>query len=57
MNELPFMLMTAHLESTKPHAAERKRQLSKVFNQMKEVDEDRTVLFGGDLNLRDEEVR
>jgi len=46
--------MTSHLESTASHAAERKRQLKTAFDAIKK--QDNTVIFGGDLNLRDKEV-
>ena len=52
-----FYLMTSHLESTKEHAKERTNQLEKAFGHMFKADPDRTVVFGGDLNLRDNEVR
>ena len=48
--------MTSHLESTKDHAKERKNQLKKALAHMSKADPDRTVVFGGDLNLRDNEV-
>jgi len=46
--------MTSHLESTASHAAERKRQLKTAFDVMKK--HKNTVIFGGDLNMRDKEV-
>ncbi|XP_038570886.1 tyrosyl-DNA phosphodiesterase 2-like isoform X2 [Micropterus salmoides] len=49
-------LMTSHLESCKPNAAERMRQLRLVMKRMTEAPDDVTVLFGGDANLRDSEV-
>lgn len=49
--------MTSHLESCKGHAEERMRQLRVVMQQMREAPEEVTVLFGGDTNLRDAEVR
>lgn len=49
-------LMTSHLESTKPHAAERKRQLQTCLTTIGDVIDDATVLFAGDMNLRDSEV-
>ena len=47
-------LMTSHLESTASHAGERKRQLKTAFDAIKQ--QQNTVVFGGDLNLRDKEV-
>ena len=46
--------MTSHLESTASHVDERKRQLKTAFDVLKK--QDNTVIFGGDLNLRDKEV-
>jgi len=54
VKNVPCTLMTSHLESTASHAAERKRQLKAAFDAIKK--EDNTVIFGGDLNLRDKEV-
>ena len=49
-------LMTSHLESTKDCAAERKNQLGTVFRAMDTLQKSRVCIFGGDLNVRDEEV-
>ena len=56
VKKVPFLLMTSHLESTGPQKAERKRQLVAAFKKMGESDPHRTVVFGGDLNMRDKEV-
>ena len=48
--------MTSHLESTKDYKTERKSQLKRALGHMVKVNEDRTAIFGGDLNLRDNEV-
>ena len=48
--------MNTHLESTAEHADERMRQLEKCFDIMTKRPEDRTVILGGDLNMRDKEV-
>uniref|UniRef100_A0A663LR08 Tyrosyl-DNA phosphodiesterase 2 n=1 Tax=Athene cunicularia TaxID=194338 RepID=A0A663LR08_ATHCN len=53
-NEL--CLMTSHLESTKNHSKERVKQLQMVLNKMQKESESTTVIFGGDTNLRDNEV-
>ncbi|GFO05870.1 tyrosyl-DNA phosphodiesterase 2-like [Plakobranchus ocellatus] len=53
---IPMVLLTSHLESTKDYAAERRRQLKTAFDQMLEAPPVRTVVFGGDLNLRDKEL-
>ncbi|KAK1804945.1 hypothetical protein P4O66_019312 [Electrophorus voltai] len=49
-------LMTSHLESCKDQAAERMKQLKVVLQNIKEVPDNTTVIFGGDTNLRDPEV-
>ncbi|XP_055559438.1 tyrosyl-DNA phosphodiesterase 2 isoform X1 [Falco cherrug] len=53
-NEL--CLMTSHLESTKNHSKERMKQLQIVLDKMQKESESTTVIFGGDTNLRDNEV-
>ena len=50
-------LLNTHLESTKEHADERKKQLEECFGLMSRRPADRSVIFGGDLNLRDPEVK
>ncbi|PWA15959.1 hypothetical protein CCH79_00020053, partial [Gambusia affinis] len=50
-------LMTSHFESCKANAAERMRQLRLVMKAMSQAPDDQSVLFGGDTNLRDHEVR
>ena len=53
-------LLTSHLESTKDYGAERKNQLSTVFKMMSEIQKknpEKTLIFGGDLNVRDAEVK
>ena len=49
-------LLNTHLESTADHAEERMRQLEKCLDIMTKRPEDRTVILGGDLNMRDKEV-
>ena len=53
---VPMVFLTSHLESTKEYHEERRHQLETAFNQMLASPQDRTVVFGGDLNLRDKEV-
>ena len=48
--------MTSHLESKKEYSDERKHQLKRAFHHMVNAKQDQTVIFGGDLNLRDKEV-
>ena len=50
-----IFLMTSHLESLKDHSRERKNQLRKAFDVM--VERREVCIFGGDLNLREPEVR
>ncbi|XP_055339658.1 tyrosyl-DNA phosphodiesterase 2-like [Paramacrobiotus metropolitanus] len=54
---IPLCLINSHLESTKDAAEERKHQLADAFVRMREAPVERTVIFGGDLNLRDSELR
>jgi len=54
VKDVSCTLMTSHLESTASHVDERKRQLKTAFDALKK--HDNTVIFGGDLNLRDKEV-
>ncbi|CAF4324743.1 unnamed protein product [Rotaria sp. Silwood2] len=49
-------LMTSHHESCKPGANERIQQLKLCFEKMVETPANRIVLFGGDLNMRDDEL-
>ncbi|KAK3576020.1 hypothetical protein CHS0354_014861 [Potamilus streckersoni] len=53
---IKFDILTSHLESTREHGKERKNQLKIAFESVKRADADRTVIFGGDLNLRDNEL-
>jgi tyrosyl-DNA phosphodiesterase 2 len=54
----PLVVSTAHLESTKDHAAERKRQLARSMRFLREaVRSSGAAMLAGDLNLRDDEVR
>ncbi len=53
---IDMQLMTSHLESTAEHGKERVRQLRACMKQVQDAPKERTVVFGGDLNLRDKEV-
>lgn len=58
----PLLLATAHLESTKDHATERKRQLLQSLRHLRHAvcktpKAVSAALLGGDLNIRDEEVK
>ncbi|XP_048010105.1 tyrosyl-DNA phosphodiesterase 2 [Megalobrama amblycephala] len=53
----PLCIMTSHLESCKTGSQERLNQLRRVWKWMKEAPGDHSVIFGGDTNLRDWEVK
>ena len=55
---IPIALFTSHLESMKDYAIERKTQLRLCFEFIEEQRKsfNRTCIFGGDLNLRDDEL-
>ncbi|XP_060078839.1 tyrosyl-DNA phosphodiesterase 2-like [Ylistrum balloti] len=56
IKEKIFVLMTSHLESTGECSEERVDQLETAFRMMQKSSQSSTVIFGGDLNLRDQEV-
>ncbi|KAK3551997.1 hypothetical protein QTP70_031619 [Hemibagrus guttatus] len=49
--------MTSHLESLKANSQERLNQLRRVWKRMREAPDSQTVIFGGDTNIRDWEVK
>ncbi|KAG7336238.1 hypothetical protein KOW79_000931 [Hemibagrus wyckioides] len=49
--------MTSHLESMKANSQERLNQLRRVWKRMREAPDSQTVIFGGDTNVRDWEVK
>lgn len=52
-----LQLLTSHLESTRDYAAERRCQLELCFSAVREhTRQSKVCLFGGDLNVRDQEV-
>lgn len=57
MGDLKLCLLNSHLESTAEHSAERMNQLKVCFKEMNETERNVNVIFGGDLNMRDKEVR
>lgn len=57
INDAKICLLNTHLESTKDGEALRIQQLSFMLRHFKEISPDVTILAGGDLNLRDKEVR
>ena len=56
-HKTPIHLLSSHLESTSQVGPERKRQLREVFAQMRDLEKGNICIFGGDLNLRDKEVK
>ena len=54
---LKLTLLNTHLESTADFTAERVNQFQKSLQEIAAVPRNRTVIFAGDLNLRDKEVR
>jgi len=55
--DVPMLLMSAHLESTRDGQTERRRQLQAGFGLMEAAAADgRSALLGGDLNLRDADI-
>ncbi|XP_029650669.1 tyrosyl-DNA phosphodiesterase 2 [Octopus sinensis] len=56
IKDVPVLLINTHLESMAGHATERQRQLNIGFKKVLETDKKRTVIFGGDLNLREKEL-
>lgn len=56
INDKKLLLINTHLESTKDYAEERMSQLSTAFDHIKKSDPSTTVIFAGDLNIRDKEV-
>ncbi|CAE1267020.1 TDP2 [Acanthosepion pharaonis] len=56
VKSMSFLLINTHLESMGSHSAERKKQLKAGFQKVQEADNSRTVIFGGDLNLREKEL-
>merc|ERR1712142_855067 len=49
-------LLNTHLESTAEHAEERKKQLEQCLGIVTRRPEANTVIFAGDLNMRDKEL-
>jgi tyrosyl-DNA phosphodiesterase 2 len=54
--DIPCTFMTTHLESTPQQEVVRAEQLRICFERMGAVDENRTPIFGGDLNAADGEL-
>uniref|UniRef100_F1L3C6 5'-tyrosyl-DNA phosphodiesterase n=1 Tax=Ascaris suum TaxID=6253 RepID=F1L3C6_ASCSU len=57
IGNMDVRLLNTHLESMKESSEIRKSQLQQCFTQLKEWNDGRTlIVFGGDLNIRDNEV-
>lgn len=54
--DLPLCLLNSHLSCCLSGSEKRKAQLRIVFTHILEAPENETVIFGGDVNLRDKEV-
>ncbi len=52
-----LLLLNAHLESTRECSGERQAQLRECFSRALSAPASAAVLLGGDLNLRDAELR
>jgi endonuclease/exonuclease/phosphatase family metal-dependent hydrolase len=52
-----FWLLNTHLESTAQYKQARVNQLKAAFKHVYEKSSTHSVLFAGDLNLRDSEVK
>ena len=56
-NAKSFTFITSHLESLKDASKERKNQLKICFDTMLNEDKDKFVIFAGDLNIREQEIK
>lgn len=54
---IPFSVLTTHLESCANSAALRKKQLQLCFDVIKESTSRSNVIFSGDLNIREAELK
>lgn len=54
--QVRFDLLNTHLESTAEYAEERKAQLRKSLEIISARPKNQTVIYGGDLNMRDSEL-
>lgn len=58
VGNVKLRLLNTHLESMKEHSDIRKAQLKDCFDQLREWDDgEAVIIFGGDLNIRDDEVK
>lgn len=55
--DVEILLLTSHLESMKDSSRERKLQLRTAFDVMVEKQKEKVCIFGGDLNVREAEVK
>lgn len=56
IRDVELTSLNTHLESTKDFAETRKEQLRQALNLMDLTPTSRSIIFAGDLNLRDKEV-
>lgn len=56
VDQIKFVICNTHLESTAAFASERKTQLKTCFDRCISFPPEWNVIFGGDLNARDNEV-
>lgn len=56
-NAKSFTFITSHLESLKDASKERKNQLKICFDTILNEDKDKFVIFAGDLNIREQEIK
>ncbi|GLH00419.1 Protein of unknown function, partial [Gryllus bimaculatus] len=56
VGKLKLHFFNTHLESESEFGDERKRQLKKMFEAVQNIPETETVIFGGDLNVIDQEL-
>jgi tyrosyl-DNA phosphodiesterase 2 len=54
--KVDLCVMTSHFESTAEYGPQRMVQLKRAVKEMLDQDEQKVVIFGGDLNMRDKEV-
>ncbi|VDI75469.1 Hypothetical predicted protein [Mytilus galloprovincialis] len=54
---LPCVLMTSYLKSMQTHSDERKHQMKRALHHVVNASRDRTVLSGGEFNIKHREIR
>jgi len=56
IGKVKMSFLNVHLESTKDFSKQRMEQFEKCLVEIKQVNEDTTAIFAGDLNIRDTEI-